>query len=574
MKKLFTTFLCFFALYSFAQTVTVTGTVTDEFNVLLNGVNIVVTGTPKGVQTDFDGNYSIEAEVGQELVFSYLGMHDQAKTVAKAGSIDVIMVQKAEEIGTVIIQTYGVPRPEIAYGSPVTVLEAGDFEYKPELDPVRAIIGQVPGARIIGASGASGSTTNFTIRSLSSITGDNTPLFIVDGAPFNAGTNDIGGLAGGGAITSSRFIDLDPNNIESIKILRGLSATVLYGQDGRNGVVLITTKSGSQKTKEAGPYVPYSERYLAAQEEARTALANERTAVELGYVSPYQTMVKAILNSDDRMATYLELRQQHADDPAFYVDVFDRFKKIDPEFSMKVLNSFAEVKSEDPQLLKVLAYKLEEQHMNMDAVKLYRKLLELRPDEPQSYRDLALILETTGDEEEAIKLLFSVTQRAGLNSDYRTIVENDITRILSNSSEARETYKIRETTLKDVGKDMRVVIDWNRSDVDLDLTVIDPNLHIATPNNPKTRTGGRLISNNQSGYGPEIYELSELQTGSYYLKVGHPLEEGEILDVDGPTYVKLTIYRNYGRAGQTREIQLVRISEDKKLQLMDRIAVL
>jgi TonB-dependent SusC/RagA subfamily outer membrane receptor len=574
MKKLFTTMLLLLAIQLAAQNVTVSGTVTDEFNVPLNGANILIEGTRKGVQTDFNGNYSIEASIGQRLKYSYLGMNDEILEIDKPGTIDVSMTQKAEDIGTVIIRTYGVPKSQKIIPTSVTVLEAKDIENKPESDVIRSMVGKIPGARITGTSGAIGSGTNFVIRSSSSITGNNTPLFIVDGMPFNAGTNDVGGLSGGGAITSSRFLDLDPNNIESVKVLRGLSAAVLYGQEGRNGVVLITTKSGSRKDYELAPDLPYSERFLAAQEEARTRLANERTAMELGYESPYQSLVKAILASDDYMSTYLKLREENQDDPAFYIDVFDRFRKVDPEFATGVLNSFVRVNSKDPKLLKVLAYKLEEQNRFMEAVGIYRKLLKLLPDEPQSYRDLALMLEETGNTVEAVKLLFSVTQRVGLDNAYRTIVENDITRILSMSDEARKTYNIKQSALKDVSKDMRVVIDWNRADVDLDLKVIDPNLEIAAPDNPRTHTGGTLLTNNEAGFGPEIFELEQLQTGSYYVKVGYPLEEGEILDIDGPTYVKLTVFRNYGRTNQTKEVKLVRISDDRKLQLMDRIAVL
>jgi len=574
MKKLLTTLLCLIVLQLNAQTVTVSGSVTDEFNVPLNGANIIIQGTKNGVQSDFDGNYSLVAKIGQRIICSYLGMNEEIIEIKKAGTIDIMMTQKAEDIGEVVIRTYGIPKSERIYASPVTVIDAKDIENKPESDVNRSMVGKIPGAKITGTSGALGSGTNFTIRSSSSITGNNTPLFIVDGMPFNGGTNDVGGLSGGGAITSSRFLDLDPNNIESVKILRGLSATILYGQEGRNGVVLITTKSGSQKEYELAPGQPYSERYLAAQEEARTRLANERTAMELGYESPYQSLVKSILASKDRLSTYMKLREEHKDDPTFYVDVFDRFKKFDPDFAMGVLNSFVGVKSDDPELLKVLAYKLEEQNKSMDALKIYRRLLKLLPNEPQSYRDLALILESTGSDDEAVRLLFSITQRAGLDKNYKTIVENDITRILSTSEQARETYKLKQASLKNVTRDMRVVINWNRGDVDLDLKVIDPNLEIATPDNPRTRSGGKLLSNNQTGFGPEIFDLEKLQTGSYYLKVGYPLEEGEILNVDGPTYVKLTIYRNYGRANQTKEVQLVRISDDRKLQLMDRIAVL
>ncbi len=574
MKKLFTTILCLLVLQITAQTVTVSGTVTDEFNVQLNGANILIEGTKKGVQTDFDGNFSIEASIGQRLKCSYLGMNDEYLEIKNAGVMDIIMTQKAEEIGQVIIRTYGIPKSKKIIPTSVTILEAKDIENKPESDVIRSMVGKIPGARITATSGAVGSGTNFVIRSSSSITGNNTPLFIVDGMPFNSGTNDIAGLSGGGAVTSSRFLDLDPNNIESVKILRGLSATVLYGQEGRNGVVLITTKSGSQKDYEMAPELPYSERYLAVQEEARNRLANERTTTELGYESPYQSLVKAILASEDYMSTYLKLRKENTDDPAFYVDVFDRFKNVDPDFAMGVLNSFVQVNTTNPKLLKVLAFKLEEQNKSMDAVQIYRKLMKLLPDQPQSYRDLALILEETGNVNEAVKLLFAVTQRANLDKAYRTIIEDDITRILRTSEAARGAYKIRLSDLNDVTKDMRVVIDWNRADVDLDLKVIDPYLEVATADNPRTRNGGMLLPNNETGFGPEIFELEQLQTGSYYLKVGHPLEEGEILDVDGPTYVKLTVFRNYGRPNQTKEVKLVRISDDRKIQLMDRIAVL
>lgn len=95
----------------------------------------------------------------------------------------------------------------------------------------------------------SGTGTNITIRGYSSATGSNQPLFVVDGVPFNSGTNSQSGFTTGGQTTSSRMLDIDPNNIESVSVLKGLSATVLYGDQGRNGVILITTKSGGGKRK-------------------------------------------------------------------------------------------------------------------------------------------------------------------------------------------------------------------------------------------------------------------------------------------------------------------------------------
>ena len=131
----------------------------------------------------------------------------------------------------------------------ISAAENAPEENKSDLAKIKKIASasKTPVLGITGTGGASGSGTNFIIRSKSSITGNNQPLFIVDGVPFDGSTNNQTGFGGGNSVTSSRFLDLDPNNIESVSILKGLSAAVLYGQQGRNGVVLITTKNGSSK---------------------------------------------------------------------------------------------------------------------------------------------------------------------------------------------------------------------------------------------------------------------------------------------------------------------------------------
>ncbi len=111
--------------------------------------------------------------------------------------------------------------------------------------------GKVAGVNITQTSGVSGTGTNIVIRGYSSITGSNQPLFVVDGVPFNSSTNSRGGFTGGGQSASSRFLDIDPNNIENISVLKGLAATVTYGDQGRNGVILVTTKNGSKKARKA-----------------------------------------------------------------------------------------------------------------------------------------------------------------------------------------------------------------------------------------------------------------------------------------------------------------------------------
>ncbi len=244
-----TLLLAFVVQLTFAQEKTISGTVSDNTGLPLPGVNIVVKGTSNGTQSDFDGNYSLQVNVGQRLVFSYVGFKTTEKAVTAATStINVQMEEDAAVLDEVVVTGYGIARERKTLGYAVSTIEAEAIENKPESDVVRSLNGKVAGVQVTGNSGATGSGTNFIIRSKSSINGDNQPLFIVDGVPFDASTNNgTGNFAAGNAVTSSRFLDLDPNNVESIQVLKGLSAAVLYGQQGRNGVVLITTKNGSKK---------------------------------------------------------------------------------------------------------------------------------------------------------------------------------------------------------------------------------------------------------------------------------------------------------------------------------------
>ncbi len=244
-----TLLLAFVVQLTFAQEKTISGTITDNTGMTLPGVNIIVKNTSSGTQSDFDGNYTVTANVGQTLVFSYVGFItvEQAVT-ASTSTMNLQMDEDAAVLDEVVVTGYGgITRSKKALGYAVTTLQAEDIESKPESDLIRTLNGKVAGVQITGTSGATGSGTNFIIRSKSSINGNNQPLFIVDGVPFDGGSNQATGFAGGNTVTSSRFLDLDPNNIESMQILKGLNATVLYGQQGRNGVVIITTKSGSTK---------------------------------------------------------------------------------------------------------------------------------------------------------------------------------------------------------------------------------------------------------------------------------------------------------------------------------------
>ena len=238
-----TLLLAFVVQISFAQEKTISGTVSDATGPL-PGVNIIVKGTSTGTQTDFDGNYSIDAAVGNVLVFSFVGFVTTERTVGSANTINVTMEEDVAELQEVVVTAQGIKREKKALGYAVSEVQSEDIEQRTEGDVARVLSGKASGVQITSQSGSSGSATNVVIRGYSSINGSNQALFIVDGVPFSSDNNTTGSFASGN-VGSSRFLDLDPNNIESVNVLKGLAAATLYGTAGRNGVIVITTKSGS-----------------------------------------------------------------------------------------------------------------------------------------------------------------------------------------------------------------------------------------------------------------------------------------------------------------------------------------
>ncbi|MAP55176.1 SusC/RagA family TonB-linked outer membrane protein [Altibacter sp.] len=240
--KLFWIFCLTFLSISFtslAQERTITGTVSDNSGLPLPGVNIILKGTTTGAQTDFDGNYSIVADNGDVLVFSYVGFTAQEIEITPARStINVTLNESASELDEVVVTALGIKKEKKALGYAVTSISSEDIEQRATGDITKILQGKAAGVNIINASGLSGAGSSITIRGLTS-TGNNQPLYVVDGVRFNSNTN------GTGFSGTSRSLDIDPNSIETVNVLKGLSATTLYGADGKNGVIVITTKAGS-----------------------------------------------------------------------------------------------------------------------------------------------------------------------------------------------------------------------------------------------------------------------------------------------------------------------------------------
>jgi len=253
MKKLllFILVFCFGGSIVFAQTKQITGKVTSKEDGLpIPGVSVTVKGTTTGTVTNINGEFFLTVPEDQVLVFSFVGM--KTREVPLTGSTNYNVVMETETIGVeeVVVTAMGIQRDKKALGYAVTEISNERIEQRGQADIARVLSGKSSGVQIVQQSGLSGSGTNVVIRGLSSFSASNQALFVVDGVPFSSDYNSMGRQGDrqdfiNGNNGSSRFLDLDPNSIESVSVLKGLAASTLYGSEGRNGVILITTKTGA-----------------------------------------------------------------------------------------------------------------------------------------------------------------------------------------------------------------------------------------------------------------------------------------------------------------------------------------
>ena len=236
--------------FGISQAQEVSGTVSDAGGPL-PGASVLEKGTTNGTQTDFDGNYSLTVNDGATIIVSYIGYKSQEVSVDSRTSINFTLEEDAEALEEVVIIGYGTTTIKDATGS-VAAVTSEDFNGGAISSPEQLIQGKTAGVNIQQTTGEPGAGIQINIRGANSVRANNNPLFVVDGVPlFGESTEASGSNAGGtgSGQTGNPLNFLNPNDIESMSILKDASATAIYGSRGANGVVIITTKTGKAAQK-------------------------------------------------------------------------------------------------------------------------------------------------------------------------------------------------------------------------------------------------------------------------------------------------------------------------------------
>ena len=231
--------------FAFSQSVMVKGKVTEENGDPLFGVNVLLKGTAQGVITDDQGEYAIQANIGQTLTFSYIGFNTQEKLISTADPINVSMAT-ANVLDEVVVTALGISRDKKALQYSVTEIDGGNFTQARVNNVGNALSGRVAGVNVTPMSTGPAGSSRVIIRGNKTLGGANQPLYVIDGVPIDNSQQGTVGLWGG-SDSGDGLSSINPDDIENITVLKGANAAALYGSRGGNGVINITTKKGSKR---------------------------------------------------------------------------------------------------------------------------------------------------------------------------------------------------------------------------------------------------------------------------------------------------------------------------------------
>lgn len=252
-------------------------------------------------------------------------------------------------------------------------------------------------------------------------------------------------------------------------------------------------------------------------------------------------------------------------------DFFDKINES--EIAIQILTNIAEIDIDNYELLRAITYKLEYFKKYEMATYIYEDILELRPEDIQSYRDLALSYQEIGEYQKALDLFYKIVNGELLEKDIDRRFEGieavafvEMNNLISKHSDKLNLNAIDKKYIKNTDVDLRVVIDWNHNDTDIDLWIIDPNKEKCIYDHNKTKIGGRLSFDMTEGFGPEEFLLKKALKGEYKFFIDYFSDD--VQKISGPTFLKITIFTKYGTENESKKTNVYRLdSEDDEIEI-------
>ena len=542
---------------------TINGRVSDE-NGYLSDVTVISRDNNLQTVTDSLGNFSIEAQNRGILEFRYIGKNTILSRVSESTSKNIYMTDGNMILDEVILENKKKEVIDNGYGK----LDKKSLGYSVETldgnkiipsntDVKDAVAGKFAGVKI----GANDDLTQFVGRGrYTTILGNQYGLIVVDGLAIKQSDSSMGA----GFIGDTGFIN--PENIESVTYLKGLAATNIYGTEGRNGVLLIKTKTGSSSFKKK------KKRQLG-----NTPTYIDDIEIEEVIDKPYIREISQTTTIEDAYKMYLSQRKLYGKDISFFFDIASYFKNWNNPYLVKrILSNVLEInKKLNLEILRALAYKYDEFELFEESIKVYKQLISFKPSESQSYRNLALSYQLNKQFTKAQEIYNKIhyNQYSDVNSfnGLKQTINAEYKNLVALHNSTLSATNTPEFYKKNVEYDTRIVFEWSHFDAEFDLQIVNPQKRYFTWSHTQKEESSRFIKETSQGYGLEEFFITKKDKGEWLFNlIYYGKKTG---DNSMPSFVKVTVYSNFGKPTQTKKVTVKDLNDLNKKESILKLEI-
>ena len=518
----------------------------------IQGAVITIKNTFNETVTNQKGEFSITATQDDTVIeVASFAMEYQEVTIKRGAPMTIVLEYDGQLLDEVVIKAKSKDKYEetpfgrkkkksLGYSSGREITEA---DIKDTDITVFDILRKMPGVQIFGLPGFNQSilfTRSLTITS-------QPPSVVLDGA----------------LLDQSILNSISPSEISSIKLLKGLAATLRYGQLGSGGIIFIETKLGK------GNQITTEEKIESLQ-----VKGNEYTQItplleSVNTESDKLLELKKATTFEQAKAIFKKQEKQTTTIP-FYIESSDYFLKWDKDYSFKILSTIARIAPNNAKALKAYAFKLEERGDYKKVINVYTRILALRPESAQGYRDLALAYQTNGDYELAFTLLYQIVYNTIPNVDTTAIQElayNELRNLLALHKTKVSYQKVpNELLALNFKKDIRMVFEWTQPDVDFDIQFVSPERKFFNWTHTRFESKTLLQDEVSQGYAIKEHIIDDAQPGSWIVNIEFLSNERP----KNPTYLKYTVFKDYGLPSQTKNTKVIAMKDLQTKVTIDR----
>lgn len=548
--------LCFFlsvSVLAAQQKEVVTGVV-KNVDGPIQGAVITVKNTFNEAVTNLKGEFSIKVTL-DDTVFEItsFAMEYKEMSIKRGASMTIELDYDGQLLDEVVLKGKSKSKDqyeETAYGRKnkkalgySSGMEITEEDIKGTDVTVFDILRKMPGVEIFGMPGFNQSilfTRNRTITSQA-------PRVVLDGA----------------LLDQSILNSLSPSEISSIKLLKGLTATLRYGQLGSGGIIFIETKLGKANivtTKEKIKSLQVKgNQYIETVPLLASVKTKSTTLVALEKATTF-AQAKAIFETQEKTISTIP----------FYIESSDYFLRWDKGYSFKILSTIASLAPNNIKALKAYAFILEQRAEYKKVVSIYTRILALRPDSSQGYRDLALAHQAAGDYELAFTLLYQIVYNTIPNVDCSAIQElayNELRHLLAFHKSKVPFEKLPNELLSlNYKKDIRMVFQWTQPDVDFDIQFVSPEGKFFNWTHTRFESKTLLQDEVSQGYAIKEHIIDDAQPGTWVVNMEFLSNERP----KNPTYLKYTVFQDYGLPTQTKKTKIIAMKDLQNKVTIDR----